>query len=252
MASPCTTTCKPALVFVHGWSCDRSYWSHQTSYFAARHQVVAVDLAGHGASGMGRASWTMPAFGEDVVAVVEQLGLDDMILIGHSMGGDVIVEAALRLPGRVIGLVWVDTYTKLDDPLTDGEIQSFVAPFREDFAAATQDLIRQMFLPGSDADLVERVVTDMSSAPPVIAIDAIGYSIGNIPGVVAGLRRLKLPAVAINPDSRPTDVEGLARHGVATVLMPGVGHFLMLEDPPAFNQLLTEMIDRFQAPTREG
>ena len=237
----------PALVFVHGWSCDRTYWRHQASHFAARHQVVAVDLAGHGASGVGRDSWTMPAFGEDVVAVVEQLGLEDMVLVGHSMGGDVIVEAALRLPGRVRGLVWVDTYTTLDDPLTDEEIQSFVAPFREDFAAATQDLIRPMFLPGSDPDLVEWVVTDMSAAPPVIAIDAIGYSIGNIPAVVEGLRRLTMPVVAINPDSRPTDIKGLARHGVATVMQPGVGHFLMMEDPPAFNRVLTDTIERFKA-----
>jgi pimeloyl-ACP methyl ester carboxylesterase len=236
----------PALVFVHGWSCDRSYWNHQTSHFAARHQVVAMDLAGHGASGVGRKSWTMPAFGGDVVAVIEQLGLGEVVLVGHSMGGDVVVEAALRLLGRVTGLVWVDTYTTLDKPLADEEIRDFVAPFGEDFVTTTRAYVRELFLPGSDPDLVEWVVADMSAAPPEIAIDAIGYSIGNIPSVVAGLRRLKLPAVAINPDDRPTDVEGLARHGVATIVMPGVGHFLMLEDPPAFNQLLTETIERFR------
>lgn len=237
----------PALVFVHGWSCDRSYWRHQTNHFAARHRVVAVDLAGHGASGVGRASWTMPAFGEDVVAVVEQLGLQDIVLIGHSMGGDVIVEAALRLPGRVRGLVWVDTYRSLDEPMTAEEIEGFVAPFRADFVTTTRAFVREMFLPGSDPSLVERVVTDMSAAPPEIAIDAIGYSIANVPAVVEGLWRLALPAVAINPDDRPTDIEGLARHGVATVVMPGVGHFPMLEDPPAFNLLLTQTIERFRA-----
>lgn len=242
----------PALVFVHGWSCDRSYWRHQTSHFAAGHRVVSVDLAGHGASGVGRASWTMQAFGEDVVAVVEQLGVDKMVLIGHSMGGDVIVEAALRLPGRVAGLVWVDTYTTLDEPLADEEIRDFVAPFREDFVTTTRAFVRELFRPGSDPDLVEHVVNDMSAAPPEIAIDAIGYSIGNVPAIVAGLRRLALPVVAIHPDDRPTDVAGLAGHGVETVAMPGVGHFPMMEDPPAFNGLLTETIERFQAPSREG
>jgi pimeloyl-ACP methyl ester carboxylesterase len=93
----------PALVFVHGWSCDRGYWSGQLAAFSDRHQVVAVDLAGHGESGGGRQTWTMAAFGDDVVAVVEQLGLGELVLIGHSMGGDVIVEAALRLGERVLG-----------------------------------------------------------------------------------------------------------------------------------------------------
>ena len=188
----------------------------------------------------------MPAFGEDVVAVVEQ-PVQDIVLIGHSMGGDVIVEAALRLPGRVRGLVWVDTYSdprRADDGRGDRGLRRAVpGGLRRDDAR----FVREMFLPGSDPDLVEQVVTDMSAAPPEIAIDAIGYSIGNIPAIVEGLRRLALPAVAINPDDRPTDIEGLARHGSGDRRHAGVGHFLMMEDPPAFNRLLTETIERFRA-----
>src|SRR5215211_3854187 len=60
----------PAVVLVHGWSCDRSYWDGQVGPLAARYRTVAVDLAGHGESGSGRRAWTMAAFGEDVVAVV--------------------------------------------------------------------------------------------------------------------------------------------------------------------------------------
>jgi pimeloyl-ACP methyl ester carboxylesterase len=52
---------------------------------------------------------------------------------------------------------------------------------------------------------------------------------------------------AINPDYRPTDIEALRKHGVATVLMPGVGHFPMMEDPVTFNRLLGEVIEGFTA-----
>ena len=120
----------PALILVHGWSCDRTYWRQQTGVFADRHRVVTIDLAGHGESGEGRASWTMASFGEDVVAVVDDLGLANMVLVGHSMGGDVIVEAALRLGERVAGLVWVDTYDELTTPATEEQVQAFVEPFR--------------------------------------------------------------------------------------------------------------------------
>lgn len=126
-------TGKPALVFIHGWSCDRGYWEGQLEAFSREFQVVAVDLGGHGESGLGREAWTIGAFGEDVAAVVEKLGLERIILIGHSMGGDVIVEAARRLPGRVEGLVWIDTYKQLGTSRTPEQVQALMAPFRADF-----------------------------------------------------------------------------------------------------------------------
>ena len=81
----------PALVFIHGWSCDRTYWRGQVDAFSQTFRVVAVDLADHGESGTGRQVWTIGAFGEDVAACVSKLGLQRIILIGHSMGGDVIL-----------------------------------------------------------------------------------------------------------------------------------------------------------------
>ncbi len=242
----------PALVFVHGWSCDRSYWSRQLDHFAGRHRVVAIDLAGHGESGVGRDAWTMPAFGDDVVAVVDELGLEELVLIGHSMGGDVIVEAARHLPGRVVGLVWVDTYDTLGESDSGEDLQEFLVPFREDFVAATRSVVRRMFVPGSDPALVEWVATDMSAAPPEIALDAIEHALTNDRAVIAGLSKLTAPVVAINPDYRPTDIDALRRHGVETVLMPGAGHFLMMEDPETFNRLLGGTVERFQAMRRRG
>jgi pimeloyl-ACP methyl ester carboxylesterase len=235
----------PALVFVHGWSCDGTYWSGQAGHFAKQHRVVTVDLAGHGESGSGRPEWTMPAFGSDVVAVIEKLELRDVVLIGHSMGGDVIVEVALALPDRVAAIVWVDVYSTLGRSSTPEELEQFVKPFREDFVPAAQSLIRRMFPPGSDPELVERVVAGMSGRSPEIAVGVMEHALANENAVLAALPKLTAPVVAINPDYRPNDVEALARHGVNTVLMPGVGHFLMMEDPETFNRLLGETIEDF-------
>jgi pimeloyl-ACP methyl ester carboxylesterase len=231
------------LVFVHGWSCDRRYWRGQIEHFAPEQRVVTLDLAGHGESGSGRERWTMPAFGEDVVAVVEKLGFEDIVLVGHSMGGDVIVEAALRLRGRVTALVWVDVYSKLGDSSRDTD--AFMEPFQRDFVAATRDFVeRRLFTPESDRHLVEWIAADMSSAPPDVALDALKHTITNADAVLSGLRELNLPFFAINPDSGATDVESLRRHGVEPVLMPGVAHFPMMEDPHGFNRLLREVLAR--------
>jgi pimeloyl-ACP methyl ester carboxylesterase len=238
----------PALIFVHGWSCDRRYWDHQLSWFAERYQVVAIDLAGHGESGTGRQTWTIPSFGKDVVAVADQLGLDQMVLIGHSMGGDVIVEAALRLSARVAGLVWVDTYRTLGGTRSPDEHERFMAPFRVDFVAATRRLVTRMFVDSSENALREWVIADMAAAPPEVALSAIEHAITCEPAIVAALRDIAAPVVAINPDYRPNDVEALQRHGVKAVLMSGVGHFPMMEDPDTFNRLLAETIVQFTSP----
>ena len=81
----------PALIFIHGWSCDQSYWDKQVPYFARKYKVVKIDLVGHGDSGLGRKNWTIIAFAEDVAAVVNKLDLDQCVLVGHSMGGPVIL-----------------------------------------------------------------------------------------------------------------------------------------------------------------
>jgi len=242
---------EPTLVFVHGWSCDRTYWAPQMRAFAPRHRVVAIDLAGHGESGTGRSSWTIPAFGADVVAVADQLGLTDAVLVGHSMGGDVIIEAALTLGNRVRGVVSVDTYRTLDDHTSPEEVHEFVESFRADFATDVHAFVRTMFGSSSDPELVERVAADMASAPPDIALDALGHAVSNGAAFAAGVRRLLVPVVSITPDYVPTDEVSLRRHGLRPLILSDTSHFLMMEAPDRFNALLADVVADF-APTREA
>jgi pimeloyl-ACP methyl ester carboxylesterase len=235
----------PALMFVHGWSCDRTYWRHQLGHFAQRHRVGALDLAGHGESGTGRRGWTMRSFGSDVAAVVDQLNLKDVVLIGHSMGVDVVVEAALQLRSRVSGLVLVDQYRSLGRPRTRERIEALVMPFRENFVATTRSLVRKMFVPSSPPDLVDWVVNDMSAEPADVALGALEQTWSNDGPILGSLAKVAAPMVAINCDASPTDIESLMRFGIRTLIAPGVGHFLMLEDPDTFDHLLTDAIAGF-------
>jgi pimeloyl-ACP methyl ester carboxylesterase len=235
----------PALVFVHGWSCDRTYWAPQMRAFARGHTVVAIDLAGHGESGDGRGSWTMEAFGGDVTAVLDRLGIDDIVLIGHSMGGDVIVETAMARGDRLRGLVWVDTYNALGSRLRQAKLDEFVQPFGLDFVGSVRELVHGMFPPGANPELVNWVAEDMASAPPAIARDALPRAIGNAGPILDRLVELRVPIVAINPDYRPNDEASLRQYGVRSVIMSGVGHFSMLEDPDQFNRVLAEVIEAF-------
>jgi pimeloyl-ACP methyl ester carboxylesterase len=234
----------PALIFVHGWSCDRSYWNGQLAAFSPAYKVVAVDLAGHGESALGRRDWSMAAFGGDVAAVVTKLNLTRVILIGHSMGGDVIAEAARQLPGRVVGMIWVDVYKQLGPGRSPDSVQAFVSRMRPHFVDSTRALVRSMFIPTSNPALVERIANDMSSAPPEVAIPSVESARNYSRQIPHTLDDLKLPVIAINPDNAPTDVPSMQQHGVEVVIMSGVGHFLFLEDPERFNALLRTAIGK--------
>jgi pimeloyl-ACP methyl ester carboxylesterase len=236
----------PALVFVHCWSGDRSYWDGQIDQFAEKYRVITVDLAGHGQSGLNRDIWSMASFGADVAAVVEKLGLEKVILIGHSMGGAVIVEAARQLPDKVIGLIGVDTYHNLSLRYADHETESFLRPFREHFQSATSHFIRAMFPDDADSALVERVVSDLSSAPPEVGTGAFEemfkYYFADRMGLV--MVDLNLPVICINSDKNPTKLE-IGRQlapSFEAKIMQGVGHFVMLEDAQTFNVLLHEAV----------
>jgi pimeloyl-ACP methyl ester carboxylesterase len=236
------------LVLVHGWSCDRSYWRHQLAPLAATYRIVMLDLAGHGESGSARRTWTIESFGEDVAAVLRHVDAAPVLLVGHSMGGDVAVEAARRLGPQVRGLIWIDTYKQLGNPRTADEVAALIAPFRNDFATEVRVFVRSMFLPGADPALVEQVADDMADAPPSIALAAIEASLTYGRTITDAIARIDVPIVAINPDAPPTDRASMERHDVAVVTMSSVGHFPMLDAPDRFNALLSEVVrERFGA-----
>jgi pimeloyl-ACP methyl ester carboxylesterase len=237
----------PVVVLVHGWAGDRTYWSEQVGFLAERYQVVAVDLAGHGESGLGRADWNLPAFGADVVAVVEEIDAAEVALVGHSMGGDAITYAAAQLGDRVCGMVWVDTFRSLAvEPDSPPEaIEAFAAPFREDFEAAVDQFARGMFSPTADPELVDRIAARMARASKEMGVGSIGYALNRVRPILGALAEIKVPIVTINPDIGPTDVDSMQANGVEPIILTNVGHFLMIEDPEQFNPVLGATLARF-------
>ncbi len=239
---------EPALVLVHCWSCDRHLWDGVVPRLSKDRRVVTLDLAGHGESGRDRKEWTIPAFGEDVRAVVEALGLKKVILAGHSMGGPVILEAARLLGGRVVGLIPVDTGLNVEKTNSPEEVAGMIAGLEKDYRATADAFTRQyMFTPKTDPALIERIVAKNVSAPPEIAIPCLRAALSY--DARPTLRVVRVPAYAVNADRFPTDVEANRRHFVSydVTLMTGVGHYLMLEDPARFSELLAGAVSQLLA-----
>ncbi len=237
----------PALVFIHGWNCDRSYWSAQLPVFASTHQVVAIDLAGHGDSGVNRVEWSIANFGADVAAVADALQLEDIILVGHSMGGPVALEATRLLKGRVNMVIGADTLGDVSLRYTDEQLAGMLAAMGADFSGTVESLVRgSFFLPTSDPALIDQIASDMSAAPATAGIGAFGgFARWFNEEVEQTLADIDVPIRLINSDYRPTNIG--AGQALTTsfeaVLMSGVGHFVMQEDPAQFNAIMAELLN---------
>lgn len=233
---------EPALVFIHGGLADRSFWDAQLRSFGANHRVIALDLAGHGESGANRTKWGMPEFGADVKAVADAEKLRKIILFGNSLGGPAAVEAALLLPGRVFGVVGVDTFHSLDDKITPEDARARADAFHNDYAGSLKVMTRALFHPDADpkitADAERRMAKTSAEAAYAMFLSLAGYD------PAASVRKLTVPLRAINGDLYPTDVSGVRRikPDFDAIVMKHMGHYPMLERPDDFNKNVAAVV----------
>ena len=235
---------KKALVFVHGYSCSSEYWWPQLEYFSNNYTTIAVDLAGHGKSGLNRKEYSMEAFGDDVKSVIEHLDLDKVVLIGHSMGGPVIVKAASSLGMKTRLIIGVDTFHDLTTEGIGGFARIAVnTMFQLFYDSMTEDSIDDFFIERTDNDLEEWIRNDALKSPKNISqgtLDALLTM--NYP---ESLSELSVPMIALNARSfRETKLDSNfdTYKDLQIEFMEDVGHFIMLERPDEFNKWLESKI----------
>lgn len=230
----------PAIVLIHGWATDANYWNAQINLLKTKYTVVAVDLAGHGGSTQSRTDWSMEKYGADVATVVQLIPNQQVILVGHSMGATVALEAAHLLGNRVIGIVAVDALKSIGlPPIPAAEIEHRVAPFRTDFIGAVRKYVtEELFEKGADPLFVQKVAYDMSLEPPNVAVPSLEALLSMDFNTV--LPDIKVPVLAINSDLGATD-DARIRKSLPTFkseVIPHTSHFLMMEVPDKFNPVL--------------
>jgi len=237
---------EPVIVFIHCWTCDHEFWSPQLAHFERTHRVAWVDLAGHGTSGSRREDYTMASFGEDVTAVVDRIGANEVILVGHSMGGPVAIEAAELLGDKVVGIVGVDTfYTPFVYPTSQTQIEGFVAPFKADFEGASRQMVRAMFTPAADPEVIEWVVGRVGHPQrKAMGVSAV-YAIFEWHAEEGKAKLEKYADRLRNINGASTGTEVPLHESVT--LIPGVGHFVAQVKPKEFNTLLERMVGELQA-----
>lgn len=102
------------LVFIHGWLLSQAYWQPLVTQLSAGYQCLTYDMRGFGDSGLGptvsekrytASAYSLAAYAQDLGELLDYLGLDQVWLVGHSLGGSVALWAAYLLPDRVKGVI---------------------------------------------------------------------------------------------------------------------------------------------------
>ncbi len=236
-------TGEASIVFIHGWSCDQTYWKEQVAYFKDNYKVVTIDLGGHGKSGVNRTDWSIASFTTDVLDVVNTLDFKNLNIVGHSMGAMIAVDVASKVDKHVNALVCVD-YLKTPLPVFPPEVtEQMVTPFRSDFINSTKGFISTMFLSNTDSTLVADISSKMSKAPAEIAIMAMkGLVERDFSSDFEKLSKKNIERHIINSNLQPTDEAHYQSLGFKIHIIKGTGHFIMIEKATEFNTLLGEIL----------
>jgi pimeloyl-ACP methyl ester carboxylesterase len=249
------------LLLVHGYTGDITDWRHQLPVFLQSHQVLIVDLRGHGQSDAltDRSQYEIDHFVADVEALVDEVGFDRYHLLGHSMGGAVAQEIALRGAERLLSLTLHDT--------SDGFDSAFMNPA----VVAWRDY-RFKTAEEQGMEAVAKLVTPFPPPPHMpkerleetqvrlsrMSIDAfIGawHGLTDWQGTHDRAQAISTPTLVVYGDLDAGFLVDASKRLAKAIpnadeaVIPECGHSPQYERPPLFNQALVTFLERVSAAT---
>lgn len=238
------------IVFIHAFPLNRTMWAPQVSALVERCRCIAVDLRGFGESALAEPV-SMDQYADDVVAVMDKLGVERAIVVGCSMGGYTAFALWRRHPERVRALVLADTKATADTDEARAKRVALIETARTQGSTAVANL-QIASLIGKTArekqpdtyDAVHRMIAQTKPEAIVAALEAMMHR----PDSTPTLATITVPTLVIVGDEDvPTPVkDARALHqgipGSRLEIVASAGHLANLERPAAFNHLMTEFV----------
>lgn len=239
---------RPPVLLIHGAGGNRLYWPPQVRRLPAN-RIFAMDLPGHGESdGIGRQR--VQDYSDDVIGLMNELNLNSAVLAGHSMGGAVVLDLALRHPERVRGMALVGSGARLrvDTAILQSAAQESTLPGainligQRAFAAATPRRLQELAL--------QRMAEIRAS---VLYGDLLACQEFDVMQQVGSIRVPALILCGAEDAMTPPRYSEYLRDSIGgseLLVVPNAGHMLMLEQPDILAAALAGFIDKI--PYRPG
>lgn len=249
---------KRSIVFVHGFTCDCSDWQNQVAHFEPECDVVCIDVNGHGQSTLDLETLTFKEMAEDVIALVEHLGLSKPALVGHSMGCRITLQAlALRPEMFSVGAL-IDGSRACDPKSYDAVSQQGTQLLDSlGYQVVLQGLFESMFLNCNDESFKARVIQRALGFPESAVKEAVAqlfhWDAFELEGA---LELMELPLLVVQTsDETPDGGRKMLKKGDTTIwldvisehtdsnlltieIIEDTSHFPMHDQPKQLNQLL--------------
>ncbi len=244
-------TGREALVFVHGWSCDLTFWKAQVGAFGDGLRVIAIDLPGHGESDKPEIAYTMDLHARAIDAVLRDAKIDRATLVGHSNGTPVIRQFLRMFPEKTRALVIVDGALR---PFAEGPaMQKFIEPMRgPNFRESLSQIVDAMLRPMKNESARAEIKAAMLRTPQHVAVSEMEAI--TRPELWKE-DKITVPTLIIlaKQPAWSADYERFVRELVPHVdyqVWEGVSHFLMMDKPQEFNAAVATFLASNQLTTR--
>ncbi len=239
------------LLFVHGLYNDKTYWAEQVKYFSSDYRVVTLDLPGHGESGKERPHWTLRGYAGDVYTLIKELDLKNVILIGHSMGGDINLMAATYRPKNIVGFIGIDNFKNAATAFSEKEqreISQFRKALQKDFKQANSEFIRNYLTTSETPNhVVQKIQTSFDKADKAMGLPLMDEIFALHGQQARLLPELHVKMHLINTAQPPTNtavLKKLAGKGYSLRTINATSHYPMIEQPRELNNLIRETIEQ--------
>jgi pimeloyl-ACP methyl ester carboxylesterase len=224
----------PPVLLLHGWTCDGNDWAWLSADLCADHRVVNMDHRGHGRSSEVDGPYGAKPLAEDAARLLRHLGIEQAVVVGHSMGALVASVLAIEHPSLVRALVLIDpAYGHADDHL-----QELVAAVRAEPVGTAIAVFKTFYGSGSPAWLQEWHARRIAGTPPHVLAEALAAlfegpdAIGRAAVGADYLARRACPTLAIY--AGPGDLTLPGGSADTIEVWPEAGHFLHQEQPDRF------------------
>lgn len=240
---------KDAVVFIHGWTCDLTFWRGQAPVYE-KHRALLIDLPGHGQSDKPDVAYTQERFARAIDAVMRDAGVDRAVLVGHSMGTPVAITFLRMFPAKTKALVMVDgsvPQAPKDDAARTrqkAQMEPLLRSFREPgYNATAQRMIEGMFSDKTTPALREEIRSKMAATPQNVmasAIEGMFAMEAPKPGETYNVPAMAIMVATPGRVGYEAKLRAVFPNLRIYQAWEGSGHFLMMESPDRFNAVLEE------------